>query len=98
MVPLKVRPCPVLTTPGTGSFSSYPGSLLVLQPERSLAGGEGSVSPLGLSIPLLFDILLQHTERCSSTTQHAIGATPEHGLTIPPCQFCAMIAEIGRAS
>src|SRR5262249_13731734 len=83
-----------LSHPGSQDHAatSLPRSLPVLQPERSFAGGEGSVSPLGLTMPLLLDILPQHTERGSSTAQDAIGPTPEHRLPIPPSQFRSIIS------
>ncbi len=59
----------------------------MLQLERSLAGGEARVPPLGGTIPLLFDVLTQHTERCAATTEHTIGPTPEHRFVVPPRQL-----------
>ena len=37
---------------------------------------------------MLFDILTEHAERCAATTEHAIGPTPEHRLSIPTGKFC----------
>ena len=32
---------------------------------------------------MLFNVLAEHTERCTTTTEHTIRPTPQHRLTVP---------------
>lgn len=43
--------------------------------------------PLGRTIPLLCDVLAEHTAWRPTTTEHAIRPTPEPRLAIPTSQF-----------